>query len=86
MKEKAAAIRAAIKGAGFPARVRITPGGGGSVQVFVPRYEARFNGQEIQFFCEKAKELGLTMARGLPIMPAHQSQLIGRTCWEFWAP
>lgn len=82
-KTAAAAIRAAIKGEGFAAKVRVSPGGD-AVQVIVPAYEARFTADQIETFCRAALGLGMTFVQRLPIDIAHQRQMTGRQQWDFY--
>jgi hypothetical protein len=84
--EAAAELRSYIKAHGVNARVHGVAGAGRAVVVSVPTYEARFTAAEIEFFSHTARDIGLTLVRGMPINPAHQAQLTDKTSWEFHLP
>jgi hypothetical protein len=84
-KTHAAAIRSAIKAAGFKAGVSMLPGYSNAVRVYPAEYGLEFTADQIALFCNKAVELGMTAVRGTAIDPAHESLLTGKGQWEFWA-
>ncbi len=86
MTQTAAAFRSAIKAQGFKARVRADRMCGMDyVTVVTPSYEARFTPDQIEFFTALARDMGLTLIRGMPIDPAAHRQMIDRNQWNFFA-
>lgn len=65
--EVAKLIRAELKTAGIKARCRVAPGATDSIQVFVPKFDARFAEDEQRAIRTMAVGHGLTWVRGLPI-------------------
>ncbi len=80
------AIRAAIKAAGFKAKVSQVPGyTTQALRVTVPTFDARFTAEQIATFCAAAKTAGLTFVQSTPIDVAHQMLLTEKLQWNFWA-
>lgn len=80
------AIRAAIKAAGFKAKVSQVPGyATQALRVTVPTFDARFAPDQIATFCAAALAAGLTGVQGTAIDVAHEALLTGKMQWNFWA-
>ncbi len=83
-KEITAHIRARLASHGIKARVRMmTCCGSQSVQVFGATYDARFTPEQIHTICAIAEANHMTFVRGMPIVPAVEAELTGKTAWEF---
>jgi hypothetical protein len=80
--EIAASLRAAIKAAGFKARVHVLAGGG-AVSVGPLGAGNYFTADQIGAFCTAAKAIGLTFIRNTPIDVAAERNLTGCQRWEF---
>jgi hypothetical protein len=83
-KVAAATVREYIKNSGIKAKVRMTPGGYNSIQVYTPTFDSKFTSEEIKQFSTYVKSLGMTLVRKTEINPDHEALLTGKDTWEFY--